>query len=101
MPRTPHVARRVTRTEEAPVIPLGAGPVFPAVVSTGAQTGLGAVLVEGAVLFEVIHVTDAQRTWLTVAVSLAVCAAHNGVEAWRGRQLIGRAPAPAVAPPQV
>lgn len=86
--------------EQAPVVPLGSGAVIPALVRTSGQGISAGFLVQGIQLFELVDLTEAQATWLTIALFLLLTGVQNALEQAKGRQLLGRAPAPAVAPPE-
>ena len=64
---------------------------------TGVQAGVGAFIVTGLVLFNVVNLTGEQGAWLGAAISAAVAFGQNVVEWLTGRKWLRQAPARASA----
>lgn len=87
--------------EQAPVISLGANGVVAPVVRTALQ---GAIVNGGLRLLMVVPdpdltISDGDQAIITLIGLAAVAFVMNFLEQWKGRQLLGRSPAPAIAPP--
>lgn len=76
-----------SNTGPDPVVTLG--PVLVPIARTGGQGITGGFIVEGLVLFDVVHFTVQQATWAGIALGFVVCAVQNVWEAKVGRRLVG------------
>lgn len=78
-----------SNTGPDPVLTLG--PVAAPVARTAGQGVTGGFIVEGLILFDLVHLTTAQATWLGIALTIAVGFVQNVWEKVVGRRLIGAA----------